>query len=182
MVKNNYNLEYYNQYDYIQKNLITSPYNGGIVKKIRISFIEKNSVERNINLHMKTFLCAYTFNEHFPLVNKQIKNLMKNGESIESSFLENTCTNKAEILSFLKYMYFESLMKSFSKDIRFFSSKNNNYIRLSIPAENMIKIQDVFNYFDIDLKNVFISFEFYIDHNIQNKNELANVFPFWMNG
>lgn len=182
MVKNNYNLEYYNQYDYVQKNLMTSVHNGGVIKEIKMSLIEENAVEKNASIEVKTFLCAYIFSGHFPSIKKQGKSITKNVEPIQNLFLENTCTNTEEILSFLKYIYFESLVKDFSKGTRFFSHENNNFIRLSIPAQNMIKMQDLVNYFDIDLKNVVLSFDFYINHTITNKSELANVFPFWMNG
>lgn len=181
MLKTNYNLEYYNQYDYLQKNNKTSIFHNGHVNRIRVAFVESDISEKSLNSQLKSFLFAYIMNEHFPLIQRQIKNLNKNGESSERFSLNYDYTNDREIISFLKYIYFESMTNNLTKNFKFFTLNNSNYIRFTIPVEKLIKVQDISQYVVVDLKNTLVYFEFHLNCEISDVNELMNVFPFWMN-
>lgn len=181
MVKNNYNLEYYNQYDYIQKNNKISSLCSGKVNRIRVTFVESNVSEKTLNSQLKSFLFTYIINEYFPLIQRQIKNLNKSGESLERFSLNYDYTNNYEVLSFLKYIYFESMASDLKKNFKFFTSNNSSSIRFTISIEKLLKIQDISQYFAIDFKDTLVYFEFHLNYEVTDKNELINVFPFWMN-
>lgn len=181
MIKNNYNLEYYNQYDYIQKNNKLSSYNSGKISRICVTLVESNISEKSLNSQLKSFLFSYIINEYFPLMERQIKNLNKNSESVENFSLSYTYTNNPEILSFLKYIYFECMTNNLKKNVKILSYKNSSCIRLTMPLEKLLKVQDISQYFAIDLKNALVYFEFHLNYGVTDKTELRNVFPFWMN-
>lgn len=180
MKKNNYNLDYYSQYDYIQKNSELSCYETGKINKIEVTLYENSSFVSDVvedkkfsKTQMSSFLLALCLNGYFPK--------MRESTTDANFCLNYNYTNQKEILSFLKYIYFEGVSQDLKKNTIFSSDKNYSYIKVKVPLVDLFKVQDLSNYFSADLTNTYVYFQFKLNHSVKNKNKLINVFPFWIN-
>lgn len=181
MIKNNFNLDYYNKYDFVQKYLSSSVYASGKVKKVSVTFLGLSSMERSLNMQAKLFLYTYILNHLFPLVQRHIKTLNKSEESQEKFYLSYSFTNQDEVLSFLKYLSLELISNDLSKNLKFICNPGSSVVRIKTSLDNLIALQDIYAQIPIEAKDIVVYFELHLDKVIQTKKELKNVFPFWTN-
>ena len=182
MMKNNFNLEYYNNYDFIQKTLGTSIYKSGKIQRINSFIFQKDTTEGLNDIDIKVFTCVYLFTEHFFSIKKNFSSQVSSSTLNEKTGFSYTCTNKKEILLFLKTLYFENITGDFFKDSTFFLDKKNGFIRLQLPLSSFSFVKNYSSEHLLDIKNFYIRFDFFLGSSYLEKKKFFNTFPFWMNG
>jgi len=182
MLKNNYTLQYFNRYDFLQNTKQGTIYKDGTIKSLKFTFTDKSITENSVSSQIKYFLCSFLLNEQFVKISKHGISNQKLENSNSTFFFECCISSYKKIFSFINQLYFLYFYRNVDSRISFSVDRRNAVIKVTIPAIELLQIKEIVDLLGIDLKNMQVCLEFFISSKNFDKQDIRKIFPFWMNG